>query len=122
MKTISLKDIMKGQAAPRRLAPAPAAPPVGAEGGKINLKRVGKQIGRVYRRHGRPIVTQVARQLIPVAKKMATESISNALASQGVPPALVKPLATAAADAADAAARKLANEAGVTEGLGVRRV
>jgi len=88
-------------------------------GGKINMKKVGKQIRRGYKKHIQPVATSVAKAALPMMKAQVKAALPAALASAGVPPAAIPVLTNIGAEAAEDAARAGLNRSGLTEGAGV---
>lgn len=101
MGTISVRDIMGGKVA-------------AVEGGKLNL-------GKVYRKKIRPIATKAIKKALPFAKAAAKTAITAALVNRGVPPAAADAMAGVATEVGTKGLTDVANRAGVTEGLGIRR-
>lgn len=86
------------------------------------LKKDLKKVAKGYRKHVRPVVTTAAKATLPVVKTAIKVALPAALASVGVPPAAVAPLAALGSELATEGLRATLNKSGVTEGAGIKHI
>jgi len=86
------------------------------------LKKDLKKVAKGYRKHVRPVVTTAAKATLPVMKTAIKVAMPAALASIGVPPAAIAPLAALGSELATEGLRATLNKSGVTEGAGIKHI
>lgn len=86
------------------------------------LKKDLKKVAKGYRKHVRPVVTTAAKATLPVVKTAIKVALPAALASVGVPPAAIAPLAALGSELATEGLRATLNKSGVTDGAGIKHI